>query len=221
MTEVRKVPAALNFNILSNLHYILLGLTAVLVGVFGTVGCVMTLKDKKLASGRHHRIPEKSLMWMGVLGGALPMWITMRLVHHKTRYKKFMVGLPLLALLQGAIFFLLWQIVKPPFDVDKHFPIYINLIFVILWAGGFGAIGTILLLKDKMQAQRHSRRVPEDWLMLCGVLGGALLMWPTMTLVQHKTRRKRFMIGFPIIALVHVAIFSFLWSHGELVIFRW
>ena len=58
-------------------------------------------------------------------------------------------------------------------------------------------------------------------MVLCGVLGGALLMWPTMTLVQHKTRRKRFMIGFPIIALVHVAIFSFLWSHGELVIFRW
>ncbi|MBQ6849019.1 MAG: DUF1294 domain-containing protein [Clostridia bacterium] len=212
---------ALQFNIWTNLHILLIAMTALCVAVFGIIGCALTIKDKKLATGHHHRISEKSLMWLGVLGGALPMWITMRLVHHKTRYKKFMVGLPLLAILHVALFFLLWQIVKPPFDVAKHFPIYINLIFVILLAGGFGLIGAILLLKDRVKAQRHQRRIPEDWLMLCGVLGGALLMWPTMILIQHKTRRKRFAIGFPIIALLHIALFMFLWKNRELVVFRW
>ena len=60
------------------------------VGSFSLIGTIMVMKDKQKARQHRHRIPEKRLMWMGVLGGALLMWLTMILVHHKTHRNKFM-----------------------------------------------------------------------------------------------------------------------------------
>lgn len=34
-------------------------------------------------------------MLLGLFGGALAEYITMKKIHHKTRHKKFMVGLPI------------------------------------------------------------------------------------------------------------------------------
>jgi uncharacterized membrane protein YsdA (DUF1294 family) len=50
-------------------------------------------------------------MGIGLVGGALPMYITMKLIRHKTKHKKFMLGLPAeiilhVALCVAAIYFL-------------------------------------------------------------------------------------------------------------------
>lgn len=46
------------------------------------------------------RVPEKTLMALSVLGGSLAMYITMQIVHHKTQHKRFMIGIPVIMVLQ-------------------------------------------------------------------------------------------------------------------------
>ncbi len=100
-------------------------------------------------------------------------------------------------------------------------PIYISLMSVIAWVGSFSLIGTIMVIKDKQKARQHRHRIPEKRLMWMGVCGGALLMWLTMFLVHHKTHRNKFMIGFPVIALIQIAVFAILWKNGDYFVFNW
>lgn len=74
--------------------------------IVSVIGLLLTVYDKIAAKiAQRHRVPEKVLMTLGALGGALVMYITMRIIRHKTRKKKFMVGLPVMILLQGAAVF--------------------------------------------------------------------------------------------------------------------
>lgn len=54
-----------------------------------------SIADKKKAIRGQRRISEKTLMLLGLFGGALGEYITMLKIRHKTRHKKFMIGLPL------------------------------------------------------------------------------------------------------------------------------
>ena len=79
------------------IYYILISLYA----------AILTVIDKSRALKRKRRIPENALLWIGALGGAGGMYLTMKLVHHKTRVKKFMVYLPVLTFVHLAIFIVL------------------------------------------------------------------------------------------------------------------
>ena len=79
------------------------------IAFFSVLGMVQTMLDKQKARRRQRRIPEKRLMWFGALGGALVMWLTMILVHHKTRHRKFMIGLPIMAVIQILMIVLAWN----------------------------------------------------------------------------------------------------------------
>ncbi len=48
------------------------------------------------------RVPEKTLLIISALGGSIAMLITMRAIRHKTQHAKFMVGIPVIILLQCA-----------------------------------------------------------------------------------------------------------------------
>ena len=62
---------------------------------------VITVYDKRAAKRRpRRRVRERSLWWCAALGGGVAMWLTMLLIRHKTQHRSFMVGLPLLLLLQ-------------------------------------------------------------------------------------------------------------------------
>ena len=50
-----------------------------------------------------HRIREATLLWFSVFGGSVAMLLTMYLIRHKTRHKKFMIGIPLIIVLQIAL----------------------------------------------------------------------------------------------------------------------
>lgn len=63
----------------------------------------ITCTDKRLAVKGGRRIPEKQLFIAALLGGAAAMYITMRIVHHKTLHKRFMIGLPLIILIQTVL----------------------------------------------------------------------------------------------------------------------
>ena len=78
-----------------------------LLGV-NILAIILTIYDK-IASKRFrkNRIRENVLLLIGALGGAISMYITMKLIRHKTRHKKFMTGLPIILILQ--IVFLIYK----------------------------------------------------------------------------------------------------------------
>lgn len=62
----------------------------------------VTWMDKLAAKKHMWRIPEKCLFLLSALGGSASMYITMRLIHHKTKHKRFMIGIPCILLAQIA-----------------------------------------------------------------------------------------------------------------------
>ena len=66
--------------------------------------CYDKMAAKKLPK---HRTRERSLLLLSALGGSLAMLITMLIIRHKTKHKKFMIGIPLIIALQIALALLL------------------------------------------------------------------------------------------------------------------
>lgn len=66
----------------------------------------------------------------------------------------------------------------------------------------FAVIQTIF---DKRRAVRGGWRVKESSLLLTAVLGGSVAMLLTMLLIRHKTRKKKFMLGIPVIIVLQIA----------------
>lgn len=68
-----------------------------LISIFAII---ITITDKRNAIKGKRRISEDFLLTTGLIGGALAEYITMKAIHHKTKYKKFMIGLPIEFILQ-------------------------------------------------------------------------------------------------------------------------
>ncbi len=68
------------------------------------VAVVMTVSDKMSAKSGKWRTPEATLMLVGLFGGAAAMFITMKIIRHKTKHLKFMIGLPLEIALHFVVF---------------------------------------------------------------------------------------------------------------------
>lgn len=74
--------------------------------VIYALAILLTVYDKCIAGGRR-RVPEQLLFILALLGGSFVMYITMLLIRHKTRHKRFMLGLPLIIALQIALYYIL------------------------------------------------------------------------------------------------------------------
>lgn len=78
-------------------------LIVIYLALIGLVAVFITVADKFAAKRNKWRVPEATLMLIGLFGGALPMYVTMKSIRHKTKHKKFMIGLPLEIALHAAI----------------------------------------------------------------------------------------------------------------------
>jgi uncharacterized membrane protein YsdA (DUF1294 family) len=77
--------------------YIVLYLSAI-----NLVAVILTLYDKRAAQKGAWRVKERMPLLVSLLGGSVAMLVTMRLIRHKTRHTKFMVGIPIIIVLQVA-----------------------------------------------------------------------------------------------------------------------
>lgn len=66
------------------------------------VAFFLTVFDKRNARLGRRRVSEKTLFLWAFLGGSLAEFVTMKVIRHKTLHKRFMLGLPLIMLLQVA-----------------------------------------------------------------------------------------------------------------------
>ncbi len=81
------------------LEYILIYLLAINI-----ISFIIAAIDKLLAKKQMRRVSEKALFTLAFLGGALFMYASMRIFHHKTLHKRFMIGLPIIYILQMIVF---------------------------------------------------------------------------------------------------------------------
>lgn len=78
-------------------------LFALLISYFIIINIVaisVTIIDKAKAQSNGWRISEATLFIISIIGGAIGMYITMHLIHHKTRKTKFMIGIPTIFIIE-------------------------------------------------------------------------------------------------------------------------
>ena len=80
--------------------------------IISLISIVVCIYDKKISKKNRVelRTPEKTLLLLSALGGSVAMFITMLIVRHKTKHIKFMLGIPLIIVIQAGIVFLLFHI---------------------------------------------------------------------------------------------------------------
>lgn len=82
--------------------------------------------------------------------------------------------------------------------------------FFLGYAAGINLLALIASGWDKLAAIRRRRRVPENTLMLLAVLLGGPGLYLSFFLFHHKVRKKKFMVGVPLImaaqALAYVLV---------------
>lgn len=71
--------------------------------VINIVAIAITISDKNKAKKGKWRIKESTLLLVSALGGSVAMYITMKKIRHKTRHKKFMIGIPAIIAAQVLI----------------------------------------------------------------------------------------------------------------------
>ena len=84
-----------------NLKY--LALYLLFINVISVILCIA---DKTMAKTGGWRVSEKTLFIVSAIGGSVGMYSTMNLIRHKTKHKRFMVGLPIIILAQAVL--LIW-----------------------------------------------------------------------------------------------------------------
>ena len=81
------------------LIYYLLGINLLTFFIYGI--------DKWKAKRNKWRVPEATLLMLAALGGSVGALLGMFVFHHKTKHKKFLIGVPLILLAQLALAYLL------------------------------------------------------------------------------------------------------------------
>jgi uncharacterized membrane protein YsdA (DUF1294 family) len=88
--------------------------------LINTLAFYAAWEDKRRARKKQWRIPERRLLLLAAFGGSVGLYAGFRLFRHKINHPKFMIGVPLILLLQLAVgvalflygdglFALLWQ----------------------------------------------------------------------------------------------------------------
>lgn len=83
----------------------------VYVAIISLISMIVCIYDKKISKKNRVelRIPEKTLLLLSAFGGSVAMLITMLLIRHKTKHVKFMLGIPLIMVIQACAIYLLFH----------------------------------------------------------------------------------------------------------------
>ncbi|MBQ3911821.1 MAG: DUF1294 domain-containing protein [Lachnospiraceae bacterium] len=77
-------------------------------------------------------------------------------------------------------------------------------------------VGLIIMKADKTKAEKNKWRIKEATLFLVSAIGGSLGTWVGMYLFRHKTKHWYFVVGMPLILIIHIALLVFLFYKGIL-----
>lgn len=66
--------------------------------------------DKRRAAKHRYRIPKKNLFGLAIVGGSIGALFGMYVWRHKTRVWYFVVGIPVILVMQVAVIIFIWTI---------------------------------------------------------------------------------------------------------------
>ncbi len=75
------------------------------LAIISIISIIVCIWDKKISKKNRVelRIPEAVLLILSALGGSVAMLTTMLLTRHKTKHVKFMLGIPVIIILQVSL----------------------------------------------------------------------------------------------------------------------
>ncbi len=73
------------------------------------IAVIATVVDKVNAKQHRRRIRESTLLLISAFGGSVAMLLTMNLIRHKTRHIKFMLGIPIIIIIQVFTAIMIWS----------------------------------------------------------------------------------------------------------------
>ena len=77
--------------------------------IINFLGFVVCFYDKKASKTKGKmRIPESTLFTISIVGGSLGFWIGMYLFKHKTKHLYFIIGIPLIIVIQMIVFLIIF-----------------------------------------------------------------------------------------------------------------
>lgn len=79
-----------------------------------------------------------------------------------------------------------------------------------IWLLAMNLIAFAAMGLDKRKAKNRRWRIPERTLFLFALLGGSFGGLAGMTFFHHKTKQKKFQIGFPVLFLLQAALLVWL-----------
>ena len=74
--------------------------------------------DKWRARNNAWRIPETTLFLLAIIGGSIGAEIGMHVWHHKTRHLSFIIGIPIILLLQIIVIYILTAMVESVYKLQ-------------------------------------------------------------------------------------------------------
>lgn len=90
------------------MHYFYIATYLILINIIAALICAL---DKRKARKGGWRIPEQTLFMLVFFGGGIGMYLTMKKIRHKTKHKRFMIGIPIIVIMQCAlIVFMLYKL---------------------------------------------------------------------------------------------------------------
>lgn len=93
--------------------------------ILNSFSYLLVLIDKRKAIKNKYRISEKTFFIFSLFGGSFGVLIGMFQFHHKTKKLKFLIGIPILLLLNIAIVFLILEWGTTPFFF--YFPLLLSM----------------------------------------------------------------------------------------------
>ena len=85
---------------------------------------------------------------------------------------------------------------------------------IILYFIIINLIGVLVMALDKYKAQKGKWRIPENTLFLVAILGGSIGTLFGMYKFRHKTKKMKFIIGFPTILILELIGIIYLILNG-------
>lgn len=83
------------------------------IAIISLISIIVCIYDKVISKKNRVelRIPEAVLLLFSALGGSVAMFVTMLLIRHKTKHVKFMLGIPIIMILQAAAVYAVYYFV--------------------------------------------------------------------------------------------------------------
>lgn len=85
---------------------------------------------------------------------------------------------------------------------------------IILYFIIINLIGVGIMALDKYKAEKGKWRIPENTLFLVTILGGGIGTLFGMYKFRHKTKKMKFIIGFPTILILETILMIYLIAKG-------